>query len=545
LQDVPVVSPYAIASHTFFKAAADVSAHFGWSKPAVIEDPMHVKNAPFSNPSLGIGMDTAQRLVLDPKQELTVDPRVAGSDKDEMTISHISSRSAIFHQITWATSDSIMAPLIYVGVNPAIVSSGITPGLGKQVYQPTPSCFATQAFNYWRGTMEYTLEFVCSQFHRGKGIIGYEPNADARSTTTANLSLNKQFQMIIDLQETQVITFKVEWGAPREWLECRNIAGMLTLFGSTPTLTSMTDNGFFYFAPFTKLMAPETTSTVQILFSARCLDMKVACPITSNLPLKRIVTESMEVSPNTLIQDQVATVSLSMTSADDKMIALDYIGEIVTSFRTLMKRFVAVDGSFATTTPVVPGLGTFSMTFPIYTTAGITYTSTNITYLGNMFDYLRFAFVGVRGSYRKRLRIHLGSANIDEHAYFNISLDNPTNAFSYTQAITAVSGAITHNINMNRLMGSAVFDRNSNGGLEVEFPFYSNNSYLYAFADDLVGTNPGNDQNFNTTWFRNFSITCNTQDTTNTGYYGAAVNGATGEDFQFMRFQGAPLFCNT
>jgi len=328
-------------------------------------------------------------------------------------------------------------------------------------------------------------------------------------------------------------------------LECRNIAGMLTLFGTTPALTSLTDNGFFYIAPFTKLMAPETTSTVQVLLSARCLNMKVACPITSNLPLKRIVTESMEVSPNSQSEEPVETMSLNFSTASDRNIALDHIGEHVLSFRTLLKRYVAVDGNFATTTPVVAGMGTFTMTLPIYTTAGVIYSSTNTTYLGNLFDYLRFGYLGVRGSYRKRLRVRLGVSNIDEHAYFNVSLDNPSAAFTYSQAITAVSGAATHNTNMNKLMGTAVFDRNSNGGLEIEFPFYSNNLFLFAFADNLVGTNPGGDQNMNTTWFRNFTVSCNTQDTTNTGYYGIAVNGATGEDFQFMRFQAAPLFCNT
>jgi len=181
---------------------------------------------------------------------------------------------------------------------------------------------------------------------------------------------------------------------------------------------------------------------------------------------------------------------------------------------------------------------------PILPSMGVTYAATETNTGANFIQYLRFGFLGMRGSIRKRLRFISGGATLNDHAYTNVSLANPTGATAISLSTSNVTSNLNFIYNMPRATGSATFDRDSNGGVEVEFPFYSNNLFVFAFASDYVGNNPGGDQNMNTVWYRNFEFTANVFNTT-AKTYGVASAIAAGEDFNFMRFQGGPCFTAT
>lgn len=529
LADVPVVGRYALPSAYFFEAMSHVAAALGWSKPLLKEEFVYVKNSPFTCPANAVGMDTAQKLTLDPKQELTVDPRMGGSAHDDLLIDRIAATDSVYEFVQWTVSNTPMTDIANIPVTPMLSVTGVTPGLGKTCIQPTAMYFAAAPFQFWRGDIEFTIRVACSQFHRGKFIVGYEPNADAQSTITASLSLNKQHQQIVDIQDTQVVRFKIGWASYREWLTVAD----------NNTSNSLNHNGFIYIAPFNKLVAPDSTTPVQLLVSARCVNLKVACLTTLNLPQKRIVTESDD-----LDRDDPTAVDLNQSTAKLDNIALDHMGEIVTSFRLALKRFMPSQYIFSAATPVVSNFGNFTATLPIYPNTGITYAATDIISGSDLFNYLRYAYLGMRGSIRKRIRLHIGGGVINETDYINVNLTNPSNTQSLSVGLVVYSTPSDFATNCAQVTGSGTFCRQNNAGLEVELPFYSNNLFVFAFADDFVGSNPGGDLNMNTTWYRNYTVNAITGTTTNTGPYGVQVAQAIGEDFNFIRFQGAPIFVN-
>jgi len=79
---VPEIGVLATASSIFFSGLESISALFGWSRPVHMDEPIYSKSLPFMNGAMTIGSETTQKICLDPKQELTVDPRVVGVDSD-------------------------------------------------------------------------------------------------------------------------------------------------------------------------------------------------------------------------------------------------------------------------------------------------------------------------------------------------------------------------------------------------------------------------------------------------------------------------------
>jgi len=206
LTRVPEMAPFAYASSIAFKGLAGVAAIFGWSKPPPDPEPTFIKQMPYTPASQCIGYDTNYKISVDPHQELTVDPRVVGSTKDEMTISHICERETWWVSQAWATTDATFTPIWGFGVTPWCIT-GVTHGTVSRNYiQPTAVAFAAQPFFWWRGEMTFRFDFVCSAFHRGKIAIVFEPNVSQSVLimTAADISLNKQSMVFVDLQENTI-----------------------------------------------------------------------------------------------------------------------------------------------------------------------------------------------------------------------------------------------------------------------------------------------------------------------------------------------------
>jgi len=198
LVGVPFIAPFAEASSMMASGVSSLAAIMGWSKPVPITHPMHMRNDAFHNDALTIGCDMSKRVVLDPKQELTVDPRVCGGSEDEMTIQHISSRSTYFKTFAWNDTDAaLVAPIWTCAVIPSLATH-VTKST-NQFMQPTAMCFAAQPFHFWRGDIIFKFDIVCSSFHRGKLAIFFEPNVAQAVLINADLSLNKQFVRVVDI----------------------------------------------------------------------------------------------------------------------------------------------------------------------------------------------------------------------------------------------------------------------------------------------------------------------------------------------------------
>lgn len=536
LSDIPVIGPLAKASSMVFTGIKGVAAWFGWSRPGLIANPSYVKNQPFSNGAVTIGVDTVKRLVFDPMQELHVDPRIVGVQDDELAIAAMVKRESYIDTFEWEATDQEMEVIYRSRVTPQL-DTWYRGGVNTNVCQPSAMSFAAAPFQYWHGDIVFRFEIVCSNYHRGKIGIYFEPNVSQASLIDADLSLNKNFFRIIDIQETQSFEMCVEWAHPRAWASLAPATSSYQNNYSFSTSGAEFCNGYIGVVPFTQLQSPDD-STITVNVYVRSENMQYNHMSSINMPNDReeigdIFTESGDVDPYEAkySQDVTCTV-LNPTSATNKDISLWHFGEQPMSFRAAMKRFVTTRR--ATAGPGVAGTRTLRAQFDVYPPpAPLIGGLSNAT--PTIFGYLRYAFLGMRGGMRKRL--HAIADDVD----MNLATDSRVVVTNGDASIISGSGAVfVSDFTSTSTTGSAQFKLDTMAGTEIEIPFYSSNYYVYAFADNMIteGVATGDMiQSWNKIYVANYEIA----DVTLDNYY-VIEDSAVAEDFNFLRFNGAPYF---
>jgi hypothetical protein len=521
LTTVPYIAPFATASHIALGALSRVSAIFGWSKPILTNLPSLVKNMPFQNGCVTVGCDTNYKLTLDPHQELTVDPRVLGSGEDEMTINYIAGIKTYLTTFTWADDSPVMSfPLFECGVTPMLHTTYSL--LGTTYAQPTALAFAATPFLYWRGTITFTVEVVCSLFHRGKYAIYFEPNTWQHSLINLDIDTNKQYMKVVDIQETQEVDFCVNWAFPRAWATSIAQSNFDDIYKDTTLMSALSEslNGYIGIVPLTTLQSPDD-SDISVNIYVRSDDLQVNQMAFINMPSVRdVITESEDLSTN-----EVTCIDLNDSSAIDSNVALEHFGERPVSFRQLLKRYVA---THSVDHDAFVGLLVQRVWFPNIPTIKAAYGGPS-TLQQDLFNYLRYAYVGVRGGVRKRLRFfNTGMDNIN--AQVKITMREPTSStLPAPQTAAIVLG--------NTLRGTVTFSPHTNAGIEFELPFYTNNLFVYSFADDLISFS--GTSGMETLWSRQYEVSFDAYDLS----AGTIVEEtAAAEDFSFLRYQGAPYF---
>jgi len=524
LSSIPMIAPYAKASEIVLNGVASVSSIFGWSKPVLVDDVKLVKNVPFSNSALTIGNDTNFRIVLDPKQETTVDPRIAGSDEDEMVINYITSIESYLTTFTWSSSDATMSSPIY--------SLLVTPNISTKrnlsaidYYQPTALAFASIPFRYWRGTIKYRLEVVCSAYHRGKFAIYYEPNISQAVLINADVATNKQFLKIVDIQQTQSIEFCVEWAFMRDWAKVYAVDESGITINNT---TRRAANGYIAIVPLNALQSPDDSDiSINVYISSD--DIKFNYLDHTNFPTYRTVyTESGEMVSEEKTHDMqdISCIPLNESSADPSHISEEFFGEQPVSFRSLLKRYayyyIETLGADANDYKVI------TSTQPVWPDIYPDYGNNQTESYRNLFSYLRYAYVGMRGGLRYRTYIWT-DGGMPPHATARVTLDPISDGPTYAVTTSTISAKSFIN-------GTAVFIPNTNGGIEVEVPYYNNNLFLFSFADGKESGSYG----FDTVYLQSYQVQVMVTGATVAGYVTADI--AAAEDFNFLRFQGAPYY---
>jgi hypothetical protein len=94
------------ASQIGAKTVASVASALGFSNPPVIEDTKPIKNQGIPQLAAPEISYPVEKLTIDPKNELTVDPAVLGlPNHDELSLHHLASKEAYVCTFSWSTAD--------------------------------------------------------------------------------------------------------------------------------------------------------------------------------------------------------------------------------------------------------------------------------------------------------------------------------------------------------------------------------------------------------------------------------------------------------
>lgn len=415
LSALPLIGPYARATSMAANSVSKVASLMGWSRPPIIDPPTIMRPQLVSAFAPADAGDCVQKLTVDSKQELTVDPRVMGVDlPDELQIANLASRESYLTSFTWAVSDDVDALLYSSRVTPMLtVKDGSSYGL--------PACaFVANPFNYWRGKMRVRMQIVASAFHRGRFRIVYDPVA------TPSAEYNVQYNTVVDIADEKDITFSLGWAQARHFLPCSTIAdgalyySDLSAFGTA----NAECNGVFSVYVVNTLAVPSSlvNNDIKVNVFVSFEDFEVADPRKID-----VVTVSSALAPD-LFREQAgedmseenaeandpgcgeSTVTHQIGETSESPHSMEvYFGERIVSLRQLLRRYTL---SYSTTfTPPATTASTYYAevvpNFPYslgYDAAGPHTTGTiPFAFVQNiLLNYLKPAFVGVKGSVRSK-----------------------------------------------------------------------------------------------------------------------------------------------
>lgn len=346
LTSIPEIEPFARATQIGASAVGAIAKVFGYTNVPVIAD-IH-GYTPMNGPMLAsanIGTPV-QKLTLDPKQELSIDPSLHGLAKyDELSLPYLLRKESYFGYSTWSTSNTIDHLLLAVRVTPSLLATvdlnnGVPAVVGRRVYN-TPTSYIGNLFKNWRGSMVLRIKVVATKFHKGRLKIQYDPRGDL---TSAAADVNSVYTQIIDIGEEDDVELEIPYHQPYPWCYTDTSLNDNWNQGADLQRRDRVDNGMLTIRVLTTLSAPSTGAIRVLAFVRGGHDLEFANPknyigyegdytepsffelqaedITSIVPNKYVVGTPSKPHPERYAQN---------------------FGEAIGSLRVLLHRYMTLD----------------------------------------------------------------------------------------------------------------------------------------------------------------------------------------------------------
>lgn len=270
---VPGIGAFATASSKAVGKVAEISAWFGFSDTPVIENVMPFKNLPFHSFASGEISAPIEKLTIDPKNELTVDPRVVGLDgTDPMSIQNFIGRKSFLDIQTWGATAAPNALLFAMRVTPNLAKLETTGGATYR--QATPMGHMNHLFQYWRGGIIVEVKVIKSSFHRGRYRVSYDPNGDIINNTNAATSTSAIYTQIVDISDNPVMEFHVPYLQSAPWCNCSTSMTQVNFGGGgfAYSHNTLDDNGYFTIRCLTEQTSPVASADIFLAISVRAAD---------------------------------------------------------------------------------------------------------------------------------------------------------------------------------------------------------------------------------------------------------------------------------
>lgn len=486
LESAPIIGKYARATSIASGAAASVAKLFGMSRPVAIEPPQPMIPRYVSGFSVTDVTDPVAKLTVDSKQELGLGSAPTGIDGgDEMTLKSIAGKESYLTTFSWTVANVPNTVLFAARPSPQHYYRAGTPA-----YTTVPACcFVANAFHYWRGTMRYRFQVVCSGYHKGRLLLVWDPCKGALIPET-----NVQYSKIVDISTERDFTIDIGWGQPLTWLETTDLTLPYFVTGGTTYTTPAytTANGVLTAYVLNDLTTPNSSinNDIQVnVFVSMCDDAEFATP-DDRINTYSMWTQGVTPQGGTEIESapennapvmHEGTEAVNECVPKDDATALVYMGETISSFRQLIRRYNLLTsiGNVGATA------GYFvwrSTDFPVprgYYASGLR-TGTTLTYnhtRTTMLNYMAFAFIFFRGGTRRKYVYNANTATSSGIMVIDRNMSRSLTVPALTSVTTATQAAMEDQaivFNTTGLEGMHLTVTSQQPVLEVEFPFYTN-----------------------------------------------------------------------
>lgn len=350
LTNIPIIGKFARATQIGAGAVSRIASIFGFTNVPNIET-VHAFY-PMSAPQLATAEISVpyQKLALDPKTELSIDPTPFGvKGEDQLALSYLKTRESYFGTTLWSTTDVVGDLLLSTRVTPDLKISEDIVGLasavvGKRTYM-TPLSHIGALFENWRGSIKFRFKVIGTKYHKGRLKICFDPLHDI---SVDNIDTNLAYSHIMDLGESGEVTITVPYHQALGWLRVDTNSSLSNwdISGLAPRAGS--DNGSISIRVYTALEAPVSSVVRVLAFVSAGDDFEFANPSGS------LVSEGTAKLPSlfALQSEDIQNVHFGTpVNPDEERYGLNF-GESIHSLRKLMHRMSVVD-----TVPLNVGVG--------------------------------------------------------------------------------------------------------------------------------------------------------------------------------------------
>lgn len=382
------------------KAGASVAQSFGHTDSPLISNVAGFKSLPFHAFASSEISEPRDKLSFDPKCSLTKACEAADIvTRSDTTIASLAARESYLHQFTWQATDTYNSLLWAVANSPNLMN---VEGAGASaIYNMTPAAWLTRPFKYWRGDICYRFRFICTQYHRGRIRITWDPTDDLDLIPDTSSS---NYNRIVDISEDVDVVVKVPYLKSTAMMEVSKINA--PRFGTAGSANSATtDNGQLSLRVLTQQTSPVVSADITVVVSCWVENLIVSNP--TNIPhFQHYAVQSLskyqEGKPAMPLFDG------TVTSSD---FFQEYAGENVTDILQVMRRknLHRYDYFTPSTTDAEVEIGMLFRRVPIYNgfdpngvdvaneQVGVGTAPYNFC-SNNALNWFRIAFISMRGS---------------------------------------------------------------------------------------------------------------------------------------------------
>lgn len=216
---VPSLSSIAVPVGWAAEVAGNVASSFGWSKPRDQSVVAYVNRSILHKMSNVDTADSGTKLALTDKNELEDLPSLGGTDADEMSINYIAAIPAYFKSVQWTSAQGVDTKLMDQKISPRLFSVEKTLGTATTRHT-TPLSFIARMFSLWRCAVKFTFKIVKTEFHSGRLLAVFEPfHPRAGYSNPVNLSNSVYLhRQIIDVREGSEFSITVPFVSVEQYL---------------------------------------------------------------------------------------------------------------------------------------------------------------------------------------------------------------------------------------------------------------------------------------------------------------------------------------
>jgi hypothetical protein len=560
LRTAPYIGNYARATEIAANAVDSIATTFGYSRPTNLDHISYYRPTVMGNLANVNVPDSCQRLTLDAKQELTIDPTTLGlGPVDEMTINSVACRESYLTQFPWTVSATTEQMLWQTQVTPYTWAVNL---LSAEPEMHIPACmFAGLPFQNWYGSMKYRFQVVSSNYHKGRIKIVYDPYGFQSN------EYNTNYTYIIDIAEEKDFTVQIGWGSDKPY--CTSGAPGAASFVDASTVPYGTidvpitplnrANGMLRVYVVNELTVPNSTINNDVsmnVFVSAGDDIQFRNPSDVLEAYSYFSTPQMGFEPQAGIEGDVdetsepskpmeQTVEHTILSPVSNTDAYDHVfyGESIVSFRSLLKRYSQHAFEIPPELDGVVEWNLRKLAFPYYrgyAPGAITTTGTAKQYnyaRMTMLNYLTPAYTAWRGSLRWKIAsinaIISGSNGIAETP-MRVTRDVASQTYSNTSVLHGIDQAFALTLLQGTkptLTGASYTHDNVCPTLEFEVPFQQTRRFAFAKRANWTTVSTLGNAYTVTKLLSKFTTSRMAQEHL----------CSTGEDFSLFFFTGAPI----